>query len=243
MMYTLLMLFALSGSGLHAMEKMIEGPETVETEILKTMQEVNSFLGRSNVLASHISMAKSINHFPSVETHFHTAKSNIQKGIATLSMPQEDPTREAKLLENLAQLRQSKDNLSPIVKKMENMVKKKICKQALSYQVAAEQTVQTAQTLIDHINNAPIKIKIIIKDLTMRSMMLLSFTFLPIMGFQPSKRFIAFVSTQTYPKHQKQLPARLQDVSIKNQAEQTKINAQKFKAKERSQQKKPKTNG
>lgn len=78
----------------------------------------------------------------------------------------------------------------------------------------------------------------------MRSMMLLSlFSFLPMMGFQPSKRFITFVSKQTYPKYQKQLPARLQDVAIKNQAEQTKINAQKFKAKEQPQQKKPKTNG
>ena len=142
----------LSITNLHAMEEPFQEPMPLETEVLKTMWEVNSLTGRSKGLASHISMTNGIHHFPLFAIYFYAAEHNISEGITALSMPQEDPTREAKLFETLAQLRQSKDNLSPIVKKMEAMIRRKIVKQALSHQTSLE---QAAQALIDHVNNAP----------------------------------------------------------------------------------------
>jgi hypothetical protein len=69
-------------------------------------------------------------------------------------------------------------------------------------------------------------------------MILSLFSFVPMMGmFKPTKRFIPFTYQQLSPWYQKQRPARLQDVSNKNQAEQTKAKAQKFKAKKLQQQK------
>lgn len=70
-----------------------------------------------------------------------------------------------------------------------------------------------------------------------RIILLSLFSCLPMMGFQPSKRFITFVSKQTYPKHQKQLPGRLQDVATKHQAEQTKKKVQEIKNEMQQQQK------
>lgn len=139
-------------ANVHAMEDQVKGPEPIESVILKTMWEVNGLTGRSQGLASHLSMAKGIHHFPLFEAYFHAAEHTIDEGIATLSIPQEDPTRAPKLLENLTQLRESKANLSPIVKKMETMVRRKIRKQAVSHRTSLE---QAAQALIDHVHNAP----------------------------------------------------------------------------------------
>src|SRR5579872_2559680 len=102
----------LSITHLYAMEEPFQEPMPLETEVLKTMLEVNSLTGRSKGLASHISMANGIHHFPLFEIYFHAAKHTINEGITALSMPQEDPTRSAKLLENLTQLRESRGNLS-----------------------------------------------------------------------------------------------------------------------------------
>ena len=137
---------------LHAMQDQVKGPKPVEIEVLETMQQVNSLTARSHVLALHISMRKGVRHFPLFENYFHAAENNVKAVIITLSMNQDDPTRTAQLLEKLTQLNQSKDHLSPIVEKMETMVRHKIRKQALSYQAPLEDAVQG---LIDHINNAP----------------------------------------------------------------------------------------